>query len=319
MIRKLGKIAVVGAIHVDRLAHASRPVKPDTSTPGEIFQKAGGVAANIAQALARLDCAPLLIGSVGNDSDGTWVCDLLQSAGVDTSAIARSSRFQTGSYLALHDVDGSLYAAIASSEITDHALPLDHPLPHQLLDAGIWVCETNLAEEQLLRLAAQKGERLLAADTVSIAKAPRLLPILDQLDLLFTNRSEAETLTGLSQNEPTEALAQSLQIRSNGSVVITDGPSPLTIAGPEGIISLPVPPAQLKDVTGAGDAFIAGFLKSVSKGSDIKASAIMGLAASAITVEQEGAAPPALNSNAIAQKASQIKAFYEQSQTTTTA
>ncbi len=297
------QLAVIGAIHVDRIAHAGRPIEPDTSTPGEISGKPGGVGANIARALARLDCRPILIGRVGNDPDGLWVRDHLAAVGINVSTVEVCDGLRTGCYLALHQPDGSLHAAISDSEITG---TLPHPqadaLPDALAACGIWLAESNLQPAMLAAIAAAKGERLLAADTVSSAKAQRLLPILDKLDVLFTNRLEAAALLDLPADTAGVDMARALHERGCKTIAITDGSHPLILSdnGQERVIT-PLP-AKPKDVTGAGDAFIAGFLSAYSHGLSAIEAAHRGLAASAITVEATGAAPESLSLSAIEQR-----------------
>ncbi|MDD7910457.1 MULTISPECIES: carbohydrate kinase family protein [Pseudovibrio] len=297
------KLAVIGAIHVDRIAHAGRPILPDTSTPGEISGKPGGVAANIARALARLDCNPALIGCVGNDPDGLWVRKHLSATGIDVSTVKVLDGQRTGSYLALHQPDGSLHAAISDSEITQLIpKPVAGSLTPALEQAGIWLAETNMETEMLEAIAAAKGDRILAVDTVSSAKATRLLPILDKLDILFTNRLEASSLLGMDADAPAVDMAQALTAKGCKTIAITDGSRPLILSvdGKERVIT-PLP-AEPKDVTGAGDAFIAGFLSAYSQGLAAEQAAYSGLAASAITVEATGAAPDSLSLSAIAQR-----------------
>ncbi|WP_068314543.1 carbohydrate kinase family protein [Polycladidibacter hongkongensis] len=309
------KIAVIGAIHLDRIAHAVVPILQDTSTPGSIEPKPGGVATNISRALARLQQAPALIGCLGADADGRFLMENLAQSGVDTAGINMLEDQRTGSYLALHQPDGELFAAIADSEITASIpLPSQHHLPAKLQDAQIWLCETNLEPSYLQALAACKGKRLLAADTVSIAKAPRLRPLLPYLDLLFTNKAEAAALLDLPQETGTEELASTLAAKGCGTVAITNSSKPLTLYAAGQLSNLPVLPANIVDVTGAGDAFIAGFLAAfASDNKDPHRAAYHGLTASAIAVEATGAAPTSLSQDAIQKRLADHISTLEQS------
>ena len=59
---------------------------------------------------------------------------------------------------------------------------------------------------------------------------------------------------------------------------------------------LPALPATPRDVTGAGDALVSGTLFGLSRGQSLQEAARLGLAAAAVTVESEFAAPPHMTS-----------------------
>lgn len=294
-------VGVIGAIHLDRIAHADRPFKPDTSTPGEILSRAGGVGANIARAMARLGMEPVMNGCLGDDADGTFLAEILSQCGIDTSSLNTVKGGRTGSYLALHNPDGTLFCAISDSEITSKVrFGEDNPIPQALLNCDIWLCETNLEEDTLAALADAKGNRLLAADTVSIAKAPKLRDLLPQIDILFTNKDEATALLNCKAGSySNEVMAKMLAERGAKTVVVSNSSKPLALyCG--GTTSMHEPFAVTPtDVTGAGDAFIAGFLYASCLGETPYAAVSSGLAAASITVEATGAAPETLSPHSL--------------------
>lgn len=295
------KIGVIGAIHLDRIAYADRPFQPDTSTPGKILPRAGGVGANIARAMARLGMSPVMHGCLGEDADGTFLIQSLGDCGIDTSCIKQVPGARTGSYLALHNPDGTLFCAISDSEITSQlTFSSIHPIPKSLLDCDIWLCETNLEEDALLSLAAQKAHRRLAADTVSIAKAPKLRALLPHLDILFTNIDEAHALLGLTENTLTPVeLAEKIAEKGVNTVLVSNAGAPLALHH-QGTTSSHQPFEVVpKDVTGAGDAFIAGFLFATCHNQPPVEAVQSGLGAAAITVEATGAAPETLSTKSL--------------------
>jgi len=68
-------VVVVGGAVVDLLCVADKgtPLIPRTSTPGHLEMASGGVARNVADGLARLGAAPLLVSAVGDDGLGAQV------------------------------------------------------------------------------------------------------------------------------------------------------------------------------------------------------------------------------------------------------
>lgn len=294
-------IALVGAIHLDTIAHAAVTIRRETSTPARFVTRPGGVAANVARALARLDIACALAGVVGDDPAGEQLCAELAREGLDMTAVRRLAGRTTGRYLALHDPDGALAAAVVDGDITE-TLPADAftPLPAVLIEAAVWFLDANLPPTTLARLACEAGQgRYLAADAVSCAKAPRLAAILPRLDLLFCNRAEAAALLAIETLSPADDLAAALLERGVSACCVSDGNAPLTLADNTGIRRLEVPKVAVRDVTGAGDALIAGTLAGLHHGRTLDAAARAGLAAAALTLSAEGAAPDNLNWRAI--------------------
>ena len=66
-----------------------------------------------------------------------------------------------------------------------------------------------------------------------------------------------------------------------------------------GIALMPALPAAPRDVTGAGDALVAGTLYGLLQQRDLRAAARLGLAAAAIAVESESSAAPSLTAEAL--------------------
>ncbi|WP_051242316.1 PfkB family carbohydrate kinase [Stappia stellulata] len=306
-------IAAFGAIHLDTLAHADRAILRDTSTPARLTTCPGGVAANVARALARLSPPCALAGAVGRDSDGDALLASLRAEGIDVSRVHRSDH-PTGRYLALHDPDGGLAAAVVDGTITDALRPGDLDLAHPALaEADLWFLEANLPQPVLAQIAAAAGHRLLAADAVSIAKAPRLNEVLGRLDVLFCNREEGAALLGHARAGPETApeedareIACALVALGVGACLVSDGPAPLALATPDACLHLAVAPAPVRDVTGAGDALIAGTLAARARGWNVVDAARAGLAAARVTVQAQGAAPATLTWDAVIRESATI-------------
>ncbi|WP_249696197.1 PfkB family carbohydrate kinase [Stappia sp. WLB 29] len=306
-------IAAFGAIHLDTIAHADRRILRETSTPAALAVRPGGVATNVARALARLDCRIALAGRLGREAEADGLLVQLMAEGVDTAAIRRSD-LPSGRYLALHDPDGTLAAAVVDARITETLEPgALLPLTKAQEEAGCWFLDANLPQPLLAELAETAGERRLAADAVSRAKAARLGPILPRLDLLFCNRAEAAALLRQDerQQEPDDGGAEAANALVEAgvrAVVVTRGAAPVLLATRSGIdeISLTTcdgaaaPPPRIVDVTGAGDALIAGTLAGLEHGFPLARAVAAGMRAAALTLESPGAVADTLTWAAIA-------------------
>lgn len=283
------EVACFGAIHADLIAHADRSILPETSTPGEIVTSPGGVATNVARALARLGVPCALAGYVGDDGEGRHLTDLLASEGIDINAVSHSHRL-TGRYLALHDPDGSLVAAVVDSAITD-TLPRKafSPTAPCLLAAAMWFMDANLPPQTLEQICEDAGSRWLAADAVSIAKAGRLKPLLPRLDLVFLNRNEAAELSGLRPDTDITTQLSALAEMGVKAAVVTDGAKALHWLSGSARGVLTPQTTTVVDVTGAGDALVAGTLAALARNIPLAAAAEIGSRAAALTIAHAGA------------------------------
>ncbi len=160
------------------------------------------------------------------------------------------------------------------------------------VDNGIHIVDLHF---RVINIA--KPERL-----VSVVKAARLPRDLAGVDLLFLNADEAGALAGAL---PPEDAAAALRARGAGAVVLTRGSLGLVLADGDGIAALPaIPVARVVDVTGAGDALVAGTLRGLIDGKPLRAALRLGLAAAALALERPGGVPqdlsPALLERAMA-------------------
>ena len=115
---------------------------------------------------------------------------------------------------------------------------------------------------QLRVLEQLESPRLVAGDTMKLYiwnEAQALEPVLQRLDYLFLNTSEAMALARVSSIEQAAVeLRQRYRLRG---LVIKEGPQGATLYRDAGEIHLPALPVDPPiDPTGAGDAVAAGFL-----------------------------------------------------------
>ena len=290
--------ALFGAIHMDRIAHAHEGVQADHSTPGIISAQPGGVASNVARALQHLGHQCTLVGAVGADSDGDSLLQSLRSDGIETAQIVRRPT-PTSSYLAIHNPDGSLVAALVDSKTTEAIVPNDLRLLEPSIQMSqTWIIDANLPEALITYIARNTSGRTLVANAVSPAKASRLRSILPAIDLIFANLEEAQVLLG-AVFDTAEAAAEALVKAGVDTASVTHGSK--TIAAVSSLDRVLLTPlrTQIVDVTGAGDALMAGFLHARAKGLDLQAQAEYGRAAAALTLQQSGAAHKCLSDEAL--------------------
>lgn len=297
------RLVCIGAIHADTVAHAEESIRRETSTPARLSSSPGGVATNIARAANALGISAHLIGAVGNDMAAASLREQLTREGLDLKFVPRAG-YPTGQYLALHDPDGSLAAAcvddcvlseappcVFDSAISDLQQALDHPLQ--------WFVDTNLPEETLVHAVSSIERGFIFANAVSNAKAPRLRPVLKDLDCVSLNRGEAAALLEMPDQAPPDRLATALREAGLDQFILTGGGGDLLACSGDRMERFSPPSSDVVNVTGAGDALSAGFLAATLRGFAFFHSIRYGLAAASITLRSTGAFAEELSWNAL--------------------
>ena len=261
------RVLCVGAAHWDIIGRSAGPLHAGDDVPGRVARRRGGVAANIAVGLAARWVPVSLCAVVGADDAGAALIGDLQSRRVNCRGVLTIEGAATDTYLAIENDQGDLFAAIADGALLDeHADALAGQAEAMLQFAHCIFLDANLPTAVLERLseAARDAGIEIAANPVSPAKAPRLTFLLSGsfTPTLIANRTEAGVLLGTACENARDA-AQALQARSNGVALVTDGPGPVALATPDGMIEA-IPPSLPSgaSVTGAGDALLAAFLAS---------------------------------------------------------
>lgn len=299
ILREESLITCIGGANLDRKAHSKMKVRLHSSNPVHISESCGGVARNIAENLGRLGCSTSLITCVGDDKEGRWVLEETKKHGIDVSQSRILPMERTGTYTALLDIDGEMVISLANMDIYDQLIPdlLAEKWSHIAASRAI-LLDTNIPEESLRYMIerCRKEQIALYIDPVSSAKAKKLPERLDGVDTILPNREEAELLAGMEIHSLDDCRTAAQKIRERGvkSVVITLGEQGVFYATEETAEHLTPIAAEIVDVTGAGDAFAAGFLYGITNGETFSRSCRLGLAAATLTLQTEHSVSPLL-------------------------
>lgn len=309
-------LLAIGSAALDIKTRLSRPPLPTTDVPGRITLKAGGVARNIAENLARLNVPVMFAGILGDDPQARILIDLTQQAGVTFVPIARSApppadltrlklppALPTATLNVVLGPDHRQIAGAFSGDILEALQPADLDQVRHLIEAAPAVlCDGGLPADVLIRL-----RDLLPPDTFfycnpgSVALTPRLEPLLDRLDLLTCNHLEAQALTQVKIDGPAKLVSAAMILVKQGvqRVVVTFGARGLAYADETRSLYQPARPVNLIDATGAGDALAAALLEALIRDTPIDLCLKRGLAAAALTCESEDSVSSLMSPSAI--------------------
>jgi pseudouridine kinase len=295
------RVACIGGAVLDRKYHATKQLVFGTSNPVDGHRTFGGVARNVADNLVRLGLDVGFVSIVGDDETGRSLVRHLRDLGADVSQVITTAERPTAEYAAILDPENNLVLGVADMAIFDLLAPsyLDRLWPH--LATATWVfIDCNLPAATIEALISRKpgAQFKLAVDAVSSPKAARLPRDLTGIDLLFCNHEEANAILGTGGPEhdlKLEDAAAALHAAGAHQVIVTMGAGGFAIAGESGVAAMRPVPARPVDVTGAGDAMIAGTLYKLLSGEPVHLAARTGALLASLTTESESSVHPELS------------------------
>jgi sugar/nucleoside kinase (ribokinase family) len=288
-------IVVIGDINVDMLGRVKSWPKPgqDCLAP-RLEMHCGGVGANSALALARWGVDVRLAGCVGQDRFGDYVLEGLKDGGVNTRWVQRTEDATTGFFYINVTPDGertffgSRAASGCTRKLRDAAklckgASAAHLVGYNFLNPG-----TAHAAKQIARTVHARGGWV----SLDVGMAPsqqiprKILQIVPSVDILLISADEATLLTG--ERDPRRSFAR-LQKAGAREVVLKLGKRGCLISENGATQLVPSFDVKMVDSTGAGDAFVAGFLQARLRGWSTAEAAVAATASGAAAVSFMGA------------------------------
>ena len=260
-------LGFLGDLLEDVVVHSHRNVLADTDTPCRIVRRRGGSAANAAVAAATV-LGPgrvRFFGQVGADALGTLLLDELAASGV-APCVRRGGR--TGTVVVLAGADGKrtmLTDRGACAELAGFeprwtkGLAILHVAGYSLLD------EPSRSVALGMITAVRRAGGTISVDACSVGAISdvgvatfRNTIIAVAPDLLLCDAGEANLLDNTGGHR-----------QLAGLVIVKDGPRPTRLygCGYDGESLAPPPLQDVRDTTGAGDAFAGGLLAGRLTGS----------------------------------------------------
>ena len=294
--------AVVGGVNVDIGGQSYAPLVARDSNPGRVRISLGGVGRNIAHNMSLLGMDVRLLTAFGDDLHAQRVAASCGELGIDISHALQVPGGTTSTYLFLNDVDGDMCAwpfrhGYLSERITPAYLASNLSL---LNNAQVIVADTNIPAESLQYLVTHCTPPVFV-DTVSTAKARKVQPVLGRVHTLKPNRIEAELLSGVQITDEASLRLAASRLLETGlhRVFISLGTQGVFAADQKEMLMQPCIPAQMRNATGAGDAFMAALAWAYLEGTALAETARAAAAAAAIAIEGEETINPAMSADTV--------------------
>ncbi len=258
-------LLTVGDLYEEVLVRVGGELRRGHSQSVRSARVRGGSAANVAAIDAELGGTPRFVGQVGDDAIGRTLIADLHRRGVDVAV-----RQNGGTGVAIVLVGGGPRTRLVDRGASARLTRIDESLldgVQQIFLPAVAVTDDPLAGavEQLLGAAADRRIPIslgaLSVDEVEAYGASGFLSLVQAVgpDTVIAERAEHAAL-GLGPRQP---------VPGAHVTVVTAGARPTLVLTDSVDRAVPVRPVErIRDRTGVGDAFAAGYLASRRRGAD---------------------------------------------------
>ena len=289
-------IVVVGTIFVDIKGFPYDNYIPAGRNAGMVEIVHGGVGRNLCEDIANLELRPKFVSMVDDTPQGEDVVRRLKNHKVDMSHCV-CAQDGLGMWLAVFDETGDVAGSISKRPRLEPLIEYIKENGDAIFsDADSIVLEIDLDKELVKQVFyyAEKYNKRVYAVVANMSIASERRDFLKRTDCFVCNEQEAEILfvdklSGLPIDALIDEISEKLINAEIPSMVVTLGSRGAVYAdinGDKGFF--PANKVNVRDTTGAGDAFCAGVSAGLTYSKSLREAVEIGtrLAASVITVSE---------------------------------
>jgi ribokinase len=254
----------------------------------------GGKGSNQAVGCARLGAQVSFVARIGSDPFGEMALGLYRDEGIDAAYVKQAADASTGvGFIIVENASG--HNCITIDPGANELLTADDVSGSAAAFDSSAVVLTQLEIPVAAAEAALKCGREHGAVTILNPAPVRRLPpsILELVDILTPNQSEARILAGLDPHADLKPEAVARQLIRGGvkQVIITLGENGALIVTGNSSRLVPALRMTAVDTTGAGDAFNAGLAMALACGASLEAAVQFAVVTGGMAVTREGVIP----------------------------
>ena len=286
-------ILVIGAAFVDIKGFPQDNYIPNGRNVGRVEYIHGGVARNVVEDIANVELRPTYLGIVDDTPMGDAVLKKLRNHKVNCDYVMTIPDGM-GTWLAVFDNNGDVAGSISKRPNMLPLVDLMNKRGDEIFsqaDSVVLECDLDKSlVKKTIELAKKHGKKLFAlVSNMSLAVERR--DLLKQFDCFICNKQEAgmffiDDYMDKSREEMRSILAEKVVQAHIPAMIVTLGGDGAVFASMDGESGhCPAIEVQVKDTTGAGDAFCAGVSIGLTYGKTLAQAVDIGsqLAASVIT------------------------------------
>ena len=286
-------IVVVGTSFMDVKGFPYDIYMPTGRNVGRVEYVHGGVARNVVEDIANVELRPTYVSIVDDTPLGAAIYQKLKNHKVNMDYVLTEPEGM-GTWLAVFDNNGDVAGSISSRPDFTPIMGLLEEKGDEIIEnADSVVLQVDLAKEIVKKIIdlAKKHDKKLFALVSNMSIAAQRRDLVKNFDCFICNELEAGILfvndyEDKSPEELRDILCANVQSANIPAMIVTMGSQGAVYAtrdGEKGIC--PARKVQVKDTTGAGDAFCAGVAIGLTYGKTLPQAVEIGthLAASVIT------------------------------------
>ncbi|MBQ6796062.1 MAG: carbohydrate kinase [Clostridia bacterium] len=240
-------------------------------------QNPGGAPANVLAAVSRLGGKCAFIGKVGSDMHGKFLIDVLKREGITTGGVIEDEGFFTTlAFVNLNEKGERSFSFArkpgADTQLSESEVKYDIIEKSKIFHVGSLSLTDEPARSATMKalcFAKEKG-LIISYDPnyramlwKSESEAVRgMRSILSYVDIIKVSDEEIKLLTGFEDEVTASEALLSMGIKT---VIVTLGEKGALVRNKDGFIYSLAEKVNAVDTTGAGDAFMGGFLYLVAK------------------------------------------------------
>ncbi len=288
------KSIVIGSINMDLVVNSDRVPNEGETIIGNRFDFFnGGKGANQAVAIAKQGGDVSFIGRIGNDEFGTKLLHNLIRNNVKVDCLQKDPDISSGVAVIMVEKGGQNRIVVISG--ANGKVSADDVMAAETIlnDCSYLIMQMEIPIETIkfaVRLADEKGIKTVV-NASPLPKTPLDEEMMLSIDYLVVNEIEAEGITGISvvDLESGYDAVKALKEITKGTILLTLGKEGSIVANEGDIWHTPSFVVDTIDSTGAGDAFIGGFIGCLQRGSSVRDAVIHASAAGSLSTCYAGA------------------------------
>ena len=297
-------ILVLGASIVDIFGFCGRSYAQRDSIPGHVKVSFGGVCRNIAENLARVGVKTEFISILGDDENGKAILEHSKRLGYNMENSVLLEGESTPTYMAILNQNGEMESAVVDMDSLNKMTQSFIDEKREVFENAEYVVVGSDGPELLeYMLKKYEGKCKFILDPVSAKKAEGIRHLIKYFHTIKPNRFETEALCGfkIETNEDLRKAGRFFIEQGVKNVFISldsDGIYYITSEGEEGTLAC-CEAINVKNVTGAGDSFVAGIGYGYMNNLSIKDTLKYAVAMSIITITHEETINPKMSHEAV--------------------
>ncbi|MGL4737382.1 MAG: carbohydrate kinase family protein [Cellulosilyticaceae bacterium] len=283
-------VLVFGISICDIFGFTNDNYRSKDSNPGRVKMSYGGVCRNIAENMARVAINTKFISVLGDDDKGKCLLEDAERMHLDMTESLVVPGMSTPTYIAILDEHGEMVSAVVDINITGH-------LTREFVDSKAEIIKNaeyvfvGADEPELLEYMVKEygHETRFVLDPVSAAKAQNMKPFIQHFHTIKPNRYEAEILCGfpLDSQEAIHRAGHYFRALGISEIFISLDADGIYYHNTGGAGIIKAKDVEVVNVTGAGDAFVAGLGYGYTHGLTVQETVKFAIAMSNITISHE--------------------------------